>query len=209
LRRALLLQVRYTGRRARRLMEQRSYHVRVWWFVGLHRDEPIGAPTVFRTHRQRLLAGELAQAFFAQVRAWALLSDEHGTVDGTLIDAWAGQKRVKPTQADLPVEPPDAPGHRSLECRGERRTNTTQASTTAPEVRFYTHATGAEAPWCSVGPALRENRQAGAHHPLSRLCSQSAETPAGRRPLWLAEDGSPAAQDQAWRARMRTLAMLA
>src|SRR6202162_3948777 len=94
--RALLLQVLYTIRSERQLMEQLDYNLLYRWFVGLNMDDPIWDVTVFTKNRERLLKGDIAQAFFQQVldqaRAQSLLSEEHFTVDGTLIEAWAGQK---------------------------------------------------------------------------------------------------------------------
>src|SRR5207237_944291 len=94
--RALLLQVLYSTRSERLLMEQLDYNLLFRWFVGLTMDDPIWDPTVFTKNRERLLAGDIAQAFFARVLAQArergLLSDAHFTVDGTLIEAWAGLK---------------------------------------------------------------------------------------------------------------------
>jgi transposase len=160
--RALLLQVRYTGRSERLLMEQLDYNLLFRWFVGLNMDDSVWDPTVFSKNRERLLAGDVAQAFFEQVLAQArehdLLSDEHFTVDGTLIEAWAGQKSFKRKQADLPPEPPGDPANPSLDFRGERRTNATHASTTDPEARLYKKAEGQEAKLCSLGHVLRENR---------------------------------------------------
>ena len=97
--RALLLQVLYTIRSERLLMEQLDYNLLFRWFVGLNMDDAVWDPTVFSKNRERLLAGEVAQAFFEQVLAQArergLLSDGHFTVDGTLIEAWAGLKSFK------------------------------------------------------------------------------------------------------------------
>ena len=98
--RALLLQVLYTIRSERMLMEQLDYNLLFRWFVGLKMDDPIWDPTVFTKNRERLLEGEIAQAFFREVLALAseknLTSDEHFTVDGTLIEAWAGHKSFRP-----------------------------------------------------------------------------------------------------------------
>jgi transposase len=160
--RALLLQVLYTVRSERLLMEQLDYNLLFRWFVGLNMDDPVWDPTVFSKNRKRLLAGEVAQAVFAQVLAQArerdLLSDEHFTVDGTLIEAWAGQKSFKRKQPDPPEEPPDDPGNPSINFRGERRTNATHASTTDPEARLYKKAKGQEAKLCYLGHVLMENR---------------------------------------------------
>jgi transposase len=138
---ALLLQVLYTIRSARLPMEQLAYNLLDRWFMGLNMDDPAWDPTVLSKDHERLLAGEVARAFFDQVldhaRERELLSDEHFTVDGTLIEAWAGQKSFKPKHAGLLEEPPDDPGNPSIDFRGERRTDARHASTTDPEARLY------------------------------------------------------------------------
>jgi transposase len=137
--RALLLQVLYTVRSERLLMEQLHYNLLFRWFVGLNLDDPIWDPSTFSKNRERLLEGDVAHAFFAQVLAQArehdLRSGEHFTVDGTLLEAWAGQKSFKRQEA--PSWPPDDPGHPSIDFRGERRTNATPASTIDAEARLY------------------------------------------------------------------------
>jgi transposase len=160
--RALLLQVLYSLRSERLLMEELQYNLLFRWFVGLDLDAPVWDVTVFTKNRDRLLAGEVATACFEQVLAQAtaqrLLSDEHFTVDGTLIEAWAGQKSFKKTAEPAPVPPSDDPGNPSVTFRGERRTNATHASTTDPEARLYKKAAGQEAKLCFLGHVLRENR---------------------------------------------------
>src|SRR5499425_3298649 len=108
--RALVLQVLYTVRSERLLMEQLEYNLLFRWFVGLNMDEPVWDVTVFTKNRDRLLKGEVAEAFFAAVLAQArqrgLLSDEHFTVDGTLIEAWAGQKSFKRQDGNSGKTPP-------------------------------------------------------------------------------------------------------
>jgi transposase len=160
--RALLLQVLYTIRSERLLMEQLDYNLLFRWFVGLNMDDPVWDASTFSKNRERLLEGDVATAFFAQVVAQArerdLLSDEHFTVDGTLIEAWAGQKSFKRQQADPPPEPPDDPGNPSIDFRGERRTNATHASTTDPAARLYKKAKGQEAKLAYLGHVLMENR---------------------------------------------------
>ena len=160
--RALLLQVLYSLRSERLLMEELQYNLLFRWFVGLDLDAPVWDVTVFTKNRDRLLAGEVATAFFEQVLAQAkahrLLSDEHFTVDGTLIEAWAGQKSFKPKTETAPEPPPDDPGNPSVDFRGERRTNATHASTTDPEARLYKKAAGQEAKLCFLGHVLMENR---------------------------------------------------
>ena len=137
--RALLLQVLYTVRSERMLMEQLDYNFLFRWFVGLSIDDPVWDVTVFTKNRERLLKGEVAQGFFnavvEQARAQGLLSDEHFTVDGTLIEAWAGHKSLR-RKADDPQTPPDDPGNPSLDFHGERRRNATHQSTTDPEARL-------------------------------------------------------------------------
>jgi transposase len=160
--RALLLQVLYSIRSERLLMEQLDYNLLFRWFVGLDLDALVWDVTVFTKNRDRLLEGEIATAFFeqvlAQARAQHLLSDEHFTVDGTLIEAWAGQKSFKPKIDTTPLPPAGAPGNPSIDFRGERRTNATHASTTDPEARLYKKAEGQEAKLCFLGHVLMENR---------------------------------------------------
>ena len=160
--RALLLQVLYTVRSERLLMEQLDYNLLFRWFVGLNMDDAVWDPSTYSKNRERLLEGDIAHTFFNQVLAQAqerqLLSDEHFTVDGTLIEAWAGQKSFKRKASELPEEPPDDPGNPSINFRGERRTNVTHASTTDPEARLYKKAKGQEAKLCYLGHLLMENR---------------------------------------------------
>ena len=160
--RALLLQVLYTIRSERLLMEQLNYNLLFRWFVGLNMDDPIWDSSTFSKNRERLLEGDVARAVFDQVLTQArerdLLSDEHFTVDGTLIDAWAGQKSFKRKTPETPPPPPDDPGNPSVDFRGERRTNATHASTTDPEARLYKKATGQEAKLAYLGHVLMENR---------------------------------------------------
>jgi len=112
--------------------------------------------------RSRLLGGEIAQAFFEQVLTQArtrhLLSSEHFTVDGTLIEAWASLKSFKPKTDAPPASPPDDPGNPSVDFRGEKRSNTTHASTTDPEARLYKKGPGKEAKLGYLGHVLMENR---------------------------------------------------
>ena len=137
--RALLLQVLYTVRSERLLMEQLDYNFLFRWFVGLNIDDPVWDVTVFTKNRERLLVGEVAQGFFNavldQASAQGLLSNEHFTVDGTLIEAWAGHKSFK-RKGDDQQTPPDDPGNPSVDFHGERRTNATHQSTTDPQARL-------------------------------------------------------------------------
>jgi hypothetical protein len=115
---------------------------------------------VFTKNRDRLLRGDIARAFFTQVRAQAeqrgLLSDEHFTVDGTLIDAWASLKSFQ--RKDAPPTPPDDPGNPTVNFHGERRSNATHASTTDPQALLYRKGAGREAKLCYQGHVLMENR---------------------------------------------------
>jgi len=160
--RALLLQVLYSVRSERLLMEQLEYNLLFRWFVGLGVDDPVWNVTVFTKNRDRLLRGEIAAAFFDGVLALArgddLLSDEHFSVDGTLIQAWAGQKSFTPKDAPGPSEPPDDPGNPTVDFRGKPRRNDTHASTTDPEARLYRKSNGQEAKLCYLGHVLIENR---------------------------------------------------
>jgi transposase len=159
--RALVLQILYSVRSERLLMEQLDYNLLFRWFVGLDMDEGVWDASTFSQNRDRLLAGEIAQAFFAQVlsqaRAQHLLSSEHFTVDGTLIEAWASLKSFKP-KAGAPADPPDDPGNPTVNFRGEKRRNATHASTTDPDARLYKKAAGQEAKLGYLGHVLMENR---------------------------------------------------
>ena len=159
--RALLLQVLYSTRSERLLMEQLDYNLLFRWFVGLNMDDAVWDATVFTKNRERLLAGDIAQAFFTQVLAQArqrrLLSDEHFTVDGTLIEAWASLKSFK--QTDAPSgSPPDDPGNPTVNFHGEQRRNVTHSSTTDPDARLFRKAKGHEAKLVYQGHVLMENR---------------------------------------------------
>ena len=159
--RALLLQVFYTIRSERLLMEQLDYNLLFRWFVGLEMDDAVWDPTVFSKNRERLLEAEIAQAFFKEVLALArekkLLSDEHFTVDGTMVEAWAGQKSFK-KKGVSDESPPDDPGNPTVNFHGEKRTNETHESTTDPEARLFKKAKGQEAKLCYLGHVLMENR---------------------------------------------------
>jgi transposase len=159
--RALLLQVLYTVRSERMLMEQLDYNLLFRWFVGLHLDDPVWDPTVFSKNRERLLAGDIAQAFFEEVlveaRQRRLLSDEHFSVDGTLIEAWAGHKSFR-LKGPTDGPPPEDPGNRAVDFRGEKRSNATHRSTTDPEARLFRKGLGREARLCFMGHLLMDNR---------------------------------------------------
>ena len=151
--RALLLQVFYSVRSERLLMEQLNYNLLFRWFVGLEIDEEVWNHAVFSKNRDRLLNQDLAQKFFAHVKQQAagLMSDEHFTVDGTLIEAWAGQKSFRRKEED--GGPKDGGNF-----HGEPRRNQTHASRTDPEARLYKKSAGQEAKLSYLGHTLVENR---------------------------------------------------
>ena len=161
--RALLLQVLYTVRSERLLMEQLDYNFLFRWFVGLSMDERVWDATVFSKNRDRLLAGEVADGFFAavlsQARAQGVLSDEHFTVDGTLIEAWAGHKSFKrKDHTDTKTPPPEDPGNPGVNFHGERRRNDTHQSTTDPQALLARKGKGKESKLSYAGHVLMENR---------------------------------------------------
>jgi transposase len=159
--RALLLQVLYTIRSERLLMEQLEYNLLFRWFVGLNMDEPVWVPTVFSKNRERLLDGDIAERFFGgvlkQAREAELLSDEHFSVDGTLIEAWASQKSFQ-RKDSCDVKPPDDPGNPAVNFHGEKRSNQTHESTTDPDARLARKSGGHEAKLAYTGNVLIENR---------------------------------------------------
>ena len=143
-------------------MEQLDYNLLFRWFVGLSMDDPIWDPTVFTKNRDRLFQGDIAQAFFAavltQARQANLVSAEHFTVDGTLLEAWASHKSVTPK--DQPPPPPaDAdPGNPTVDFRGEQRSNATHQSTTDPDAQLVRKSRGQAAILGYRGHVLMENR---------------------------------------------------
>ena len=159
--RALLLQVLYSVRSERLLMEELNYNLLFRWFVGLNMDDAVWHPSTFSKNRDRLLAGDVAAAFFAavvaQARAADLLSDDHFTVDGTQLEAWASLKSFRPRD-EGPREPPDDPGNPTVNFRGARRLNATHQSTTDPAAKLYRKGPGKEAKLAYLGHVLLENR---------------------------------------------------
>ena len=149
--RAVLLQIFYSIRSERMLMEQMNYNLLFRWFVGLELDEPVWNHAVFSKNRERILNQEVAQEFFARVlkQAKPHLSDEHFTVDGTLIEAWASQKSFQKKDGGE-----DDPG----QFRGERRKNDTHQSKTDPDAKLYRKGNGQEAKLGFLGHILMENR---------------------------------------------------
>ena len=190
--RASLIQILFSVRSERQLMEQMQYNLMFRWFVGLGIDDPVWVPTVFTKNRDRLLSTEMSRkvmtAILAHREVAPLLSDEHFSVDGTLVKAWASMKSFQPKPMSTPPDdegPGDLPGpdtafdnqaeqtqsetipmprparqnrNAEVDFRGERRSNATHASTTDPEARLYKKSPGTGAMLCFIGHALMENR---------------------------------------------------
>jgi len=160
--RASLLQVFYTIRSERLLMEQLEYNLLFRWFVGLSIDDPVWDHSVFSKNRDRLLCTEVASIFFSNVRDLAngknLISDEHFTVDGTLLEAWASMKSFQPKDPDDKDDNDDQGRNPSVDFRGQRRSNHSHSSTTDPDARLYKKGQGQESKLCYMGHVLMENR---------------------------------------------------
>ena len=154
-------------------MEEIDYSILFRWFVGLGLDEPIWSPTTFSKNRDRLLEGDVAAAFFDAVRnraaAAGLLSDEHFTVDGTQLEAWASLKSFTRRDAG-PSGPPDNPGNPTVDFRGERRSNATHVSTTDPDAQLYKKADGQKSVIALFGHVLMDNR----HGLIVNACATAA-----------------------------------
>jgi transposase len=160
--RAMLLQAFYSIRSERLLMERLEYDLLFRWFVGIGVDDPAWDHSVFSKNRDRLLEGDIAAKFLdavlVQPRVKRLLSSDHFSVDGTLIEAWASMKSVKPKGGS--GNPPPEGGGRNAEAdfHGQKRTNETHGSTTDPDARLYRKGKGKEAKLCFMGHGLMENR---------------------------------------------------
>jgi len=159
--RALLLQALYSVRSERMLMEQLNYNLLFRWFVGLNMEDAIWDVTVFTKNRKRLLDGDIAEAFFhavlQQARGRGLLSDEHFTVDGTLLEAWASVKSYQRKDGKN-AAPADDPGNATVDFHGEKRSNDTHESKTDPEAKMARKGKGKEAKLSYNGNLLVENR---------------------------------------------------
>ena len=160
--RALLLQVFYSVRSERQLMEQMRYNLLFRWFVGLAIDDEVWNHSVFSKNRDRLLAHEVVESFFAEVMALAdkkgLLSKEHFSVDGTLIQAWAGQKSFRPKDGSDNQTPSGNGRNAQADWKGRPRSNDTHASTTDPDSRLYRKSHNTASILCYQGHVLMENR---------------------------------------------------
>jgi transposase len=160
--RAMLLQAFYSVRSERQLMERIEFDLLFRWFVGIGIDDPVWDHSAFTKNRDRLLEGEIAAKFLdavlSQPRVKRLLSNEHFSVDGTLIQAWASMKSFKPKQP--PADDGGREGGRNAptDFRGQKRSNETHRSTTDPDARLYRKGPGMEARLCFIGHGLMENR---------------------------------------------------
>jgi transposase len=186
--RAQLLQVFYSIRSEALLMEQLDYPLLFRWFVGMDVDEPVWNPPVFSKNRDRLLNQEIARSFFRRVveRAQGLMSDEHLTVDGTLIEAWASQKSFQRKGDDTDGDGSDF--------RGQRRKNDTHASKTDPDARLYRKSSAAESRLTYLGHLLIENRHGLIADAMATTADGRAEREAGLLMLhaqWATGPGPP------------------
>ena len=159
--RAQLLQMLYSIRRERLLMEEMDYNLLFRWFVGLSADDEVWDATVFTKNRDRLLQADIAKEFLAcvveQARTKGFTSDEHFSVDGTLLEAWAGSKSFQ-RKDDKPSPPPDDPGNPTVNFRGEKRSNETHESKTDPDALLARKGAGKESKLSYSGNLLMENR---------------------------------------------------
>ena len=158
--RAQLIQMLYSVRSERLLMEEIDYSMLFRWFVGMNLDEPVWDVTVFTKNRNRLLEGDVAREFLSEVvqqaQSQGLTSDEHFTVDGTLIEAWASLKSFQRKDGDS--QPPDDPGNPTVNFHGEKRSNQTHESSTDPDALLARKGSGKEAKLSYNGNLLTENR---------------------------------------------------
>ena len=176
---ALLLQAFYGIRSERQLMEQLDYNLLYRWFVGLSPDDPVWDPTTFTKNRDRLQNGEVFTKFMSKLlnhpQVKPLLSDEHFSVDGTLIEAWASQKSFRPKDGDGDDD--------GANFHGQKRKNDTHASTTDPDSRLYRKAAGREAKLCYMGHVTMENRHGLAVAGIVTSATGTAERRAAERML--------------------------
>jgi transposase len=160
--RAMLLQAFYSVRSERQLMERLEFDLLFRWFVGLGMDDRVWDHSTFSKNRDRLLEGEIAAKFLtavlAQPRIKRLLSSEHFSVDGTLIEAWASMKSFKPREPPIGGDSGGGGRNAPADFRGEKRSNQTHQSTTDPDARLYRKGPGMEAKLCFIGHGLMENR---------------------------------------------------
>ena len=201
--RAQLLQILYTVRSERQLMEQLDYNLLFRWFVGLNMDDAVWDSTVFTKNRQRLLDGEVATALLERVveqaRRRGLLSGEHFTIDGTLLEAWAGLKSFKRKGEAGP--PPDDPGNPTVNFHGQKRSNDTHASTTDPEARLARKGDVREAKLSYAGHAVIDNRHGLVINALATPATGTAERDAGLEMACGLPDGATLGADKSYDTR--------
>lgn len=182
--RASLVQVLYSIRSERLLMEELDYNLLFRWFVGLSMDDAVWDHSVFSKNRDRLLDADIAKQFLEHVvdlaRERKLLSDEHFTVDGTLIEAWAGQKSFVKKDTPPPRQNGGDPGNPTIDFHGEKRTNDTHQSTTDPEARLYKKSTGKESKLSFLGHVVMDNRHGLVVGTSYTVANGTAERTAGR-----------------------------
>ena len=175
--RALLLQAFFTIRSERQLMEQLTYNILFRWFVGLSIEAPVWDVTVFTKNRDRLLEGDIAYGFLramlADPQVKRRLSNDHFSIDGTLIDAWAGMKSFRPKDGSGDLPGPGRNGERDF--HGEKRSNETHASTTDADARRYKKAEGQASKLCHMGHVMIENRHCLVVDTRTTLASGTAE----------------------------------
>jgi transposase len=175
--RALLLQAFFTIRSERQLMEQLTYNILFRWFVGLSIEAPVWDVTVFTKNRDRLLEGDIASGFLRAILAdpqvGRLLSNDHFSVDGTLIEAWSSMKSFRPK--DGSGEPPGPGRNGERDFHGEKRSNETHASTTDPDARLYKKAEGQAAKLCHMAHVMIENRHCLVVNTRTTLATGTAE----------------------------------
>lgn len=186
--RAQLLQVFYTIRSERLLMEQLDYNLLFRWFVGMDLDEAVWVPTVFTKNRDRLLNQAVVRSFFRRVveRATGWMSDEHFTIDGTLIEAWASQASFQRTDGG-----DDGENRGGRDFHGDTRKNTTHASKTDPDARLYRKSDGAESRLAYLGHVLMENRHGLIVDAMATTADGYGEREAATRMLWAQWDRAP------------------
>ena len=180
--RALLLQAFFSVRSERQLMQQITYNMLFRWFIGLSMDVPVWDVTVFTKNRNRLLEGDIARGFLAAILAdpkvRPLLSNEHFSVDGTLIEAWASMKSFRPK--DGSDEPPTPGRNGERDFHGEKRSNETHASTTDPDARLLRKSAGQSAKLCHMAHVLMENRNGLVVDTITTLATGTAEREAAQ-----------------------------
>ena len=201
--RAQLLMLLYTIRSERMLVEQLEYNLLFRWFVGLGMNEEVWHATVFTKNRDRLLAGEVAREFFSEVvrqaKRQGLMSSEHFSVDGTMVEAWASQKSFRPKEHDSGDAGSGGVGrNQEADWRGQRRRNETHESTTDAEARLWRKSQTAEARLCYLGHVLTENRngllvnvrvtQASGRAEREAAVEMAREIPGGTKRVTLAAD---------------------